>query len=985
MLNFLRKKYPDYILLDFSSIFVGEHIQINDAVEPSTHKLVNEEGVLKIIANGEELASLDLKKYIPQKIGDKYKNIEYKAIIRSEKYSPLFLDAKGRISEKGNYIYSKPSEIINANVWKDKNPLQELLGMVADSGKKVIIIANDYVRLCPDRISIPFKQIQQEMKMSKESFLIFADLESRMKSMIQQYTARIPSSTPEEADIEARAREKLREKQRKKESFLRQASLDLHNIVKRYHRFSDCFEKLAEIIGAEALNSIAIVNSCDFEQLKDYCFPIFIVDDKYWPFGVYSAKYNANPDFILFKASDFTEEKKIIPGILHELSHMKYENKFGRKVIEEECRKYDYIKRPHERIAYQVQISEMIKQESGNIDAVKERWYKAFFPDETMIKEMYILTEDVVKKARKSWELYKECIRAKLKQGSNEIGAERACRHLKPEFDDKIAEVMFKCGFLSLGDMEQIKELYRSQLTGHVDEDLAKSVKYIIIDYAERLIKDKEEMAASEPKEIQEEYKHINRFKFLDKFWNDFKNKLLKLKFAKSPEEILLRVDELISTAHNTGQILDWEIIEAESKGKPVKYLKKLEDSIADIYELAEQLKNANFNSFNIVKQSEVKFRDDWKSVYSEYDVVGRSYWSKKDLIELIKKYLISADGDAYKTSELKDLSTIQLRKMFFKYAPQEFGKLPHEIQNRIAIKELIKNKKYAVKIKEKTLGIYDNLNFAEKAKQFWMKQFTEDDKLNALPVSEYSVRAKVSKILPTGFMMDVDGKLFYVDKNVSLDVKYLLDKTGLYSMFKTSQYLDNLVDVLEAIDDKVVKINSIREFDRVLGTEFERLLLEIQKIDKYSANYQYDFYKMTQTQLEEFIKETQKKLNRVYDWKIKQELERNLDKAMQVYKSKYIKEYAQVKIAADIETSLSDLRDLLAQGYDTVEWIQSLYPCNKCRELNGEIFDLADFIKETKYNAPLFTKSHPGCRCKVKVMGNGLKDVFVNYNGIIL
>ena len=89
------------------------------------------------------------------------------------------------------------------------------------------------------------------------------------------------------------------------------------------------------------------------------------------------------------------------------------------------------------------------------------------------------------------------------------------------------------------------------------------------------------------------------------------------------------------------------------------------------------------------------------------------------------------------------------------------------------------------------------------------------------------------------------------------------------------------------------------------------------------------------------------------------------------------------VKIAVEIDTSMSDLESLLEQEYDTVTWRQSANPCQKCKDLNNQTWDLKDFIEEIEYNAPLFSHSHPNCICSIRISGDNLEDVEVDFNGI--
>jgi len=74
-----------------------------------------------------------------------------------------------------------------------------------------------------------------------------------------------------------------------------------------------------------------------------------------------------------------------------------------------------------------------------------------------------------------------------------------------------------------------------------------------------------------------------------------------------------------------------------------------------------------------------VHFRSDWKDVTVEFDKY-RSLYNKKDLVALLSKYLVSADGDPYAPSELSGLDTWVLRKMWYKHKPEGFYWSPGDI-----------------------------------------------------------------------------------------------------------------------------------------------------------------------------------------------------------------------------------------------------------------------------------------------------------------
>ena len=73
-------------------------------------------------------------------------------------------------------------------------------------------------------------------------------------------------------------------------------------------------------------------------------------------------------------------------------------------------------------------------------------------------------------------------------------------------------------------------------------------------------------------------------------------------------------------------------------------------------------------------------------------------------------------------------------------------------------------------------------------------------------------------------------------------------------------------------------------------------------------------------------------------------------------------------KAAAVQDESLGQLTDLQSQGYTTCVWQASWAPCNKCRTMNGQSFPIAAFVSGLTFSAPVFERSHVGCRCTILV-----------------
>lgn len=76
-------------------------------------------------------------------------------------------------------------------------------------------------------------------------------------------------------------------------------------------------------------------------------------------------------------------------------------------------------------------------------------------------------------------------------------------------------------------------------------------------------------------------------------------------------------------------------------------------------------------------------------------------------------------------------------------------------------------------------------------------------------------------------------------------------------------------------------------------------------------------------------------------------------------------------------------LEDLLGSGYNQVTWNSNGSHHSQCRDLNRQTWDLADFLRTTEYDAPLFSRSHPGDNsCTLTVSGPGLPPVEVDSYG---
>ena len=76
-------------------------------------------------------------------------------------------------------------------------------------------------------------------------------------------------------------------------------------------------------------------------------------------------------------------------------------------------------------------------------------------------------------------------------------------------------------------------------------------------------------------------------------------------------------------------------------------------------------------------------------------------------------------------------------------------------------------------------------------------------------------------------------------------------------------------------------------------------------------------------------------------------------------------------------------LQNLLQDGYTQVTWNSNGSHHSQCRDLNRQVWDLQDFLNTTEYDAPLFSRSHPGDQsCTLIVSGQGLPNVEVDSYG---
>lgn len=88
--------------------------------------------------------------------------------------------------------------------------------------------------------------------------------------------------------------------------------------------------------------------------------------------------------------------------------------------------------------------------------------------------------------------------------------------------------------------------------------------------------------------------------------------------------------------------------------------------------------------------------------------------------------------------------------------------------------------------------------------------------------------------------------------------------------------------------------------------------------------------------------------------------------------------------LGAPKDVSLPILNDLLGQGYTDTRWRTSASATDApCISKNGDTQDLGSFVSGLLYEAPIFEKTHVGCKCGVQVTGPDLPEVFVTAFGL--
>lgn len=85
-------------------------------------------------------------------------------------------------------------------------------------------------------------------------------------------------------------------------------------------------------------------------------------------------------------------------------------------------------------------------------------------------------------------------------------------------------------------------------------------------------------------------------------------------------------------------------------------------------------------------------------------------------------------------------------------------------------------------------------------------------------------------------------------------------------------------------------------------------------------------------------------------------------------------------------DVSTNTFEELKEQGYNRCTFVAWSGACQFCKKLNGKTWTLDNFIKSTRFEAPIFSHAHVNAQSEIKVwdIKGELPDVFVNYNGDI-
>jgi hypothetical protein len=88
---------------------------------------------------------------------------------------------------------------------------------------------------------------------------------------------------------------------------------------------------------------------------------------------------------------------------------------------------------------------------------------------------------------------------------------------------------------------------------------------------------------------------------------------------------------------------------------------------------------------------------------------------------------------------------------------------------------------------------------------------------------------------------------------------------------------------------------------------------------------------------------------------------------------------------AAPQDVSLPIFRSLKSKGYNGTVWHTNAGATDApCIAKDGDRQDLNSFLFGLQHAAPIYEKTHVGCKCTIEVTGNGKPSVMVNAFGIM-
>ena len=69
------------------------------------------------------------------------------------------------------------------------------------------------------------------------------------------------------------------------------------------------------------------------------------------------------------------------------------------------------------------------------------------------------------------------------------------------------------------------------------------------------------------------------------------------------------------------------------------------------------------------------------------------------------------------------------------------------------------------------------------------------------------------------------------------------------------------------------------------------------------------------------------------------------------------------------VDSSGEVIREWLDNGFTQAVWVNTEGACEICQPLDSQVFDLQELLSAQQHDAPIYTRSHPGCKCYLKVL----------------